>query len=100
MQMYGNFQQFAHNNLGLFRIGTGTPNVMIPENIFWLKGILVPSRRFRSGYLLAKPDFFRCQDTVLLRIESELPAGLPTALELLHWGAQERSARSLKCRLQ
>jgi hypothetical protein len=29
------------------------------------------------------------QDTVLLSIEAELPAGLPTARELLHWGAQD-----------
>ncbi|CAL1141009.1 unnamed protein product [Cladocopium goreaui] len=31
------------------------------------------------------------EDTVLLSIEAELPAGLPTARELLHWGAQDRS---------
>ena len=31
-----------------------------------------------------------CQDTVLLMVEAELPSGLPTAKELLHWGGENR----------
>ena len=27
---------------------------------------------------------------MLLMVEAELPSGLPSAKELLHWGAQER----------
>ncbi|CAK9089788.1 unnamed protein product [Durusdinium trenchii] len=31
------------------------------------------------------------EDTVLLMVEAELPSGLPTAKELLHWGGENRS---------